>query len=281
MHDQPSIGLCCGSLIQADFRGLAEAASAAGFGSISLWPTLFQGALDAGLSEQDMRRILDDNGLYITELDPLSSWLPVDMDPNDMAAAFHAFSEDDFYRIGDALGGTTLNIIQQGDYSGSEEQRLDLIRGLCDRAAGHALKVSVEFLPWSGIGSLAQAQDLVTAVDHPNFGINIDTWHHFRSGGTVQQLAAVDPATIAAIQFNDVAAKPWDNLVEETSMGRLLPGRGASDSVSVYRALHGAGVDVTINVEVFSAELMALPARDAAQRLYDSMRAVIGGAATA
>ena len=276
MSDQPSIGLCCGSLIQADFRGLAETASAAGFGSISLWPTLFHGALDAGLNEQDMRRILEDNGLHVTELDPLSSWLPVAMDPNDMAAAFHAFTEDDFYRVADTLGGTTLNIIQQGEYQGSEEQRLDLIRGLCDRAASHALKVSVEFLPWSAIGSLAQAQELAAAVGHPNFGINIDTWHHFRSGGTVQQLAAVDPATIAAIQFNDVAAQPWDNLVEETAMGRLLPGTGASDSVAVYRALRSAGVDVTVNVEVFSAELMALPAQEAAQRLYDSMRSVIG-----
>ena len=278
MNKAPALGLCCGSLIQADFRGLAEAASGAGFQSISLWPTLFQGALDAGLGAQDMRRILDDNGLHITELDPLSSWLPVKMAPDDMAAAFHAFTEDDFYRIADALGGTTLNIIQQGDYSGSEEQRLDLIRGLCDRAAGHALKVSAEFLPWSAIGSLTQTQQLVAAVDHPNFGINIDTWHHFRSGGTVQQLAEVDPATIAAIQFNDVAAQPWDNLVEETSMGRLLPGEGASDSAAVFLALHSAGVDVTYNVEVFSAELMALPAGEAAGRLSRSMRAVISAA---
>ena len=58
MSDQPSLGLCCGSLIQADFRGLVEAASAAGFGSISLWPTLFQNALDAGLNEQDIHRII-------------------------------------------------------------------------------------------------------------------------------------------------------------------------------------------------------------------------------
>ena len=275
MTNQTPLGLCCGSLVQADFRGLAEAASVAGFDSISLWPTLFQGALDAGLSERDMRRILDDNGLHITELDPFSAWLPVAMDPNDMAAAFHAFKEDDFYRIADALGGRTLNIIQQGDTTVSTDQRLDLIHALCDRAAGHALKVSVEFLPWSAIGSLGQAQALVAAVDHPNFGINIDTWHHFRSGGTVQQLAEVDARTIAAVQFNDIAPQPWDNLIEETAMGRLLPGEGSSDSVAVYRALRHAGVEAPINVEVFSADLMALPANEAAARLANCMRAVV------
>jgi sugar phosphate isomerase/epimerase len=281
MNVKPRIGLCCGSLVQADFRGLAEAAAAAGFSYISLWPTLFYGALEAGLIERDMRHILEDNGLTVSELDPLSSWLPVELDPEDLAAAFHAFTEIDFYRIADALGGRTLNIIQQGESTVSDERRLDLIRGLCDRATEHALKVTVEFLPWSVIGSLRQAQDLVVAVDHPNFGINIDTWHHFRSGGCIEQLATLDPATVAAVQFNDLAAQPWDNLIEETSMGRLPPGEGCSNSVAVYTALRSAGVDIDFNVEVFSSELMALPASAAAERLSRSMRAVIAGASIA
>jgi sugar phosphate isomerase/epimerase len=279
MNSQTLLGLCCGSLIQADFRGLAEAASGAGFTSISLWPTLFQGALEAGLSEADMRAILVDNGLRVTELDPFSSWLPVDMEPNDMAAAFHAFGEDDFYRIADTLGARTLNIIQQGKTRASDTERRDLIHDLCDRAAGHGLLVSVEFLPWSTIGSLQQALDLVKAVDHPNIGLNIDTWHHFRSGGTVEQLATLDASRVAAIQFNDVEAEAWDNPLEETAMGRLPPGEGASDSVAVYRALHEAGVSAPLNVEVFSAELMTLPAPEAARRLADSMRSVIQRAA--
>ncbi len=269
------LGLCCGSLVQADFRGLAESASSAGFQSISLWPTLFQGALDAGLSERDMRAILDDNGLHVTELDPLSSWLPVSLAAGELAAGFHAFTEDDFYRIAEALGGQTLNIIQQGEPMVSEEQRIDLIRGVCERAALHGLRVSVEFLPWSAIGTLEAALDLVTAVGHPNFGVNIDTWHHFRSGGTLRQLAEVDPAKIAAVQFNDIAAEPWSNPIEETCMGRLPPGEGVSDSVAVYRALRQAGVDAPLNVEVFSSELMALPAEEAARHLARSMRAVI------
>lgn len=282
MSNSTPLGLCCGSLVQADFRDLAEAAGGAGFQSISLWPTLYQGGLDSGLSAQDMRSILDDNGLHISELDPLSSWLPTDLDPNDMAAVFHAFTEDDFYRIADTLGGRTLNIIQQGQSSVKGGQRLDLIRGLCERAHSHELKVSVEFLPWSDIGSLEEAQALVASVAHPNFGINIDTWHHFRSGGTVAQLSQVDPATIAAVQFNDVAAQPWDSLLEETSTGRLLPGEGYSNSAAVYNALRsaGVGVEVPFNVEVFSAELMALPAPEAAQRLARSMNQVIQQAAS-
>ena len=275
MFRSDQLGLCCGSLVQADFRGLAEAASAAGFTSISVWPTLFYGALDSGLSEADLRTILNDNGLRVTELDPLMSWLPLELDDSDMAAGFLSYSEDHFYRIADELGARSLNFIQQGDSPISESERIDLISGICERAKAHQLQVSVEFLPWSPIGNLQTALDLVAVVAKDNFGVNIDIWHHFRSGGTIEQLVKVDAARVNALQFNDVAAKAWDNVVEETSMGRLLPGEGSSNSAAVLRALEKAGVDAPLNVEVFSAGLMALPAIEAANMLFTSTQRVI------
>lgn len=158
------------------------------------------------------------------------------------------------------------------------EQRVELLAGVCERAAAHELRVTVEFLPWSPIPNLTAAVNLVKTVG-ANMGVNIDTWHHCRSGGTVQQLAEVDPNLIAAVQLNDVAAEPWDNLLEETAVGRLLPGAGCSDSVAVLKALHGAGVTAAINVEVFPGELMSLPAEEAAQKMADSMRTVFAHAA--
>lgn len=273
-----AIGLCCGSLLQADFRTLAEAAARAGFSTISLWPTLFYGARDSGLSDQDMRNILADNGLQVTELDPLASWLTYEGPGDSIGGELLDFREDDFFRIADTLGARSLNIIQQGESAASWEEKVELIGRLNERAAGRDLLLSVEFLPWSAIGSLGQALSLVEAVGDRNFGVNIDTWHHFRSGGTITELLALDPGTVTALQFNDVAAEPWDNLLEETAMGRLLPGHGVSDSVAVYRALREAGVTAPLSVEVFAAELMALPAAEAARRLADSTRDVIARA---
>lgn len=280
MYAFDNVGLCCGSLVQADFRALAEAAGNAGFSSISLWPTLFYSALDAGVSEQEMRAILADNGLSVTELDPLMSWLPLELDDGDMAAAFLAFTEDDFYRMGDALGARSLNIIQQASCDVPAANRIDIIAALCERAKAHDLLVSLEFLPWSPIGNLRSALDLVNAVGADNFGVNIDTWHHFRSGGTVEELALVDPATITAVQLNDVADVAWENIVEETSIGRLPPGEGHSDSVGVLQALHSAGVDAPLNVEVFSAALMAQAPATAAQKLADCMRHLLAQASS-
>ena len=49
-----SVTLCCGTLIDADFRTLVEAASAARCDGISLWRDHYQRGLDSGLSPADM-----------------------------------------------------------------------------------------------------------------------------------------------------------------------------------------------------------------------------------
>ena len=89
------------------------------------------------------------------------------------------------------------------------------------------------------------------------------------------ELARLDPTAVTALQINNIAETAWDNLLEETALGRLPPGQGHSNSLGVIRALVSAGVDAPLNVEVFSAELMALPPATAATRLADSMRQLL------
>lgn len=275
MYAWNDFGLCCGSVVQADFRTLAEAAAEAGFHSITLWPRHFEDALASGLSEQDLRALLADNELTITELDPLCSWLPGAVAENDLAASFSAYDESDFFRIADALGARTLNVIQASADPLPESQRVDCLASLCERAAAHGLRVSVEFMPWSAIGNLGQALALVEATGRTDCGVNIDTWHHFRSGGTLDELIALDPARVAAMQLNDVCVEPWDDLLLETAQGRELPGHGRGYAGPVLEACERAGIRVPINVEVFATKLQAMSARAAARSLADSLRAVL------
>ncbi|MEE9416267.1 MAG: sugar phosphate isomerase/epimerase [Acidimicrobiales bacterium] len=270
-----NIGLCCGSLVQTDFKGLVAAAAAAGFSNISLWPTLYEAALGDGMSERDMQTMLNDHGLAVGELDPCSSWLPVELAPDDLAVAFHRYTEDDFYRMADAFGARSLNLIQQGPDDTPLSQRSELIGSLCERATAHGLLVSFEFMPWSPVANLAQAMELVAMVGHDDFGVNIDIWHHFRSGGSIAELAEVDPAWVTAVQFNDVASEPWPDPLQETSQGRLMPGMGSSDSTAVLSALRSAGVTSPLSVEVFSAELMAMPPTEVAVELMTRMTEVL------
>jgi len=275
MYSFSDFGLCCGCVASADFRTLAESARGAGFESITLWPTLFERARADGLTTHDMRAILADNELVVTELDPLCTWLPITIDPADIAAPFYAYDEAIFFRMADELGARSLNVIQATDDPIERGVVVDALAALSLRAKRHGLVVSVEFMPWSPIGSLGDALALVEAVGDENVGVNIDTWHHFRSGGTVAQLAALDAASVAAIQISDVAARPWDDPLRETALARRLPGEVASDTPAVIAALNAAGVQVPLNVEVFSAELASLTPRAACERLAASIRRLV------
>jgi len=257
---------------------MVEATARAGFGAITLSPGDYLAALDEGLSEAKMRAILSDSGLRVTELDPLCAWLPTTVADDDLVAPFLAWDESLFYRMADALGARSLNLIRAGEDELPRSQVADSLAAVCERAQRHDLIVSIEFMPFSPLANLEEGLDLVVATDMSNCGVNIDVWHHFRSGGTIQDLARLDARHVAAIQFDDVAAEPWDDVVAETARGRMLPGRGASDSVGVLEAFWKAGVRVPINVEVFSEALQGQPPEQIAGEIAASMREVLARA---
>jgi sugar phosphate isomerase/epimerase len=166
-------------------------------------------------------------------------------------------------------------LIQAADGGLSRREVVDALAGLCERARAHELIVTLEFMPWSPIGSLSDALAVVEAADQPNCGVNVDTWHHFRTGGTLADIARLEPSRVGAVQLNDVAAEPWEDLLAETAQNRQLPGQGVSDSGAVLEAFWNAGVRVPLNLEVFSARLQALAPREAARELAESMRALL------
>lgn len=275
------LGLCGGSLAGAGFREIVECAGAAGFRYVTLWPSHFDDALASGLSEADLRRILADNGVAVSELDPLCSWLPTPRDPDHIAAPFFRYREADFFRIADALGARSLNVIQASDEPIERGRLVDTLASLGERAARHGLVVSLEFMPWSPIGDLATALAIVSATGRADCGVNVDTWHHFRSGGTAAELAALSPERVAAIQLSDVEAEPWAEPLEETARARRLPGDGAGRAAEAMAAFGAAGVDVPITLEVFSDALRQMAPTKAVELLAQSGRRVLEASGSA
>jgi len=280
--------LCCGTVRQADFRQLVEAAAANGYRAISLWPHLYLNAREQGLSDADLRSILQDNGIVVTELDPLCNWIPgctAPSAPGSMTLAFYetikkffSYSEDLFFRMADVLGGRHLNLVQL--FPPAVETRIvaEAFGGVCDRAARYGLLVSLEFLPWCPIVNLATALKIVQTADRPNGGVMFDTWHHFRAGGTSAELRQLSGRAIAAIQFNDAAREPNADLLTETVTARLLPGEGAIDLVGNIQALDTIGNTAPIGVEIFSDQLATLSPTEAARRAADATRRVLSAA---
>ena len=257
-----------------------EAAASAGFRAVSLWGRDYAGARQEGYSDSDLVALLDDHGLAVAELDPAWWWtpgaatfsIPPELDPVDV----FRFGESDLFGIGEALGARSVNAadVVGGDWS--VDDAAASFAGLCDRAAEFGLLVHLEWLAWSRIPDLTTALAVVTLADRPNGGLNIDTWHCARTGTKPADLLAIPGERVLAVQLDDGPADPERNLVEATLHQRLLPGDGAFDLYGYLNALRQIGADAPIGVEVFSDELHALGAREAAVRAAEATRRLLG-----
>ena len=276
--------LCAATIPDAGFKERVEAAAAAGYSAISLWGRDYRRGQTDGLSDADMRSLLDDHGLAVAELDGVGQWWPgaAGLAPpveGEEADSFFAFTEQDMYAIADAVGARSINAVEV--YSATDVPLDDAAQefaALCDRAAEHGLLVHIEFLPWSAIPNATTAWEVVRRADRPNGGLLIDSWHHFRSGSDNDALRAVPGDRIFGVQLNDAPAQPEDDLVDECLHRRLVPGEGAIDLTGLVRLLDDIGSDAPIGIEVMSDEIFGLPTKEAATRVGDATRETLAAA---
>ena len=272
--------LCSGTLARGvPFAGRLAAASGAGFAAVSLWGRDYAAARDEGLSDADLRSMLDDHGLVVAELDPAWWWLPgasdVHIDPRHDTEEVFRFGEADLFAMADAVGARSLNAVDVFGGSWDVDAAAEAFAGLCRRAAEHGLSIQLEWLPWSKIPDLAIALEVVQKAGAPNGGINVDAWHAVRSGTGLAELAGVPGDLILGIQLDDGPAEAEADLVEATLHHRLLPGEGEFDLVGLVRALDATGTTAPLGVEVFDDDLQAKPAAEAALLAARATRAVL------
>jgi sugar phosphate isomerase/epimerase len=101
---------------------------------------------------------------------------------------------------------------------------------LAEQAAAHGICMAMEFMPYRGMKTLAQALEVHAKVGHPNARLLIDAVHVSRSGASVADLAAIpDKKIIGHFHICDAPATPPPTEAEklaESREGRLYPGEG-------------------------------------------------------
>ena len=245
-----------------------EAAAAAGFTGVGLHADDLARTLASGLSVQNMRDVLRVNGLTIVEIEFLGGW--TDLGPGRFASPMDAI-----LAVADAFGGRHVS---GGEFRG--EVTLDpqvaarSLRAHADLLAGRGLRVAVEAFPWSALGSVQTAIDLVRRSGAPNAGILVDVWHFYNCGASADILVDLPGAGIAAVQLNDGPLVHADFL-HHARTGRALPGQGDLDVVGLIRAVRAVGFDGPWCVEVNTPEFRALPVGEAAQQAADAAHAVL------
>jgi sugar phosphate isomerase/epimerase len=272
--------LCSGTLRAGiSFRERVAAAAAGGFSAISLWGRDYRVARDEGLSDRDIRSLLDDHGLSVGELDPAWWWLPgaseIHIPPEHDQEHIFRYTEPELFAVTDAVGARSLNAVDVFGGSWSMDEAAVAFAGLCDRAADHGLLVHLEFFPWSRVPDLGTAWQIVAAADRPNGGLMIDAWHYFRSNPDGELLRSIPGRCILGLQLSDAPATPEADPLHATLHERLLPGDGELPLRTLLADVQATSTEAPFGVEVFSDALHAQDPEEVGRLAGSSLRSLL------
>jgi len=263
------VGMCVGSLLAEPFaptgetvREALDATEAAGFRELSSWTWLLPLATDVGTigaAAADLAR----RGLTLRCAEAVTSWA-TDA-PDDAAPILEA---------AEACGSDLVMAVCLAPTLAPGSQ--DRLGALAERVARLGARLCVEFLPWSGVPTLAAAWELVEPLGE-GVGIILDTWHWQRQpgGGDLDLLASIPKARIPFLQVSDALPAPEGELMDETMNRRLLPGDGAIDYPPVLARL---GEPFTA-IELFNPSIVrSLGVAKAAVAMRDATAAMLATA---
>ena len=134
---------------------------------------------------------------------------------------------------------------------------------------------TIEFAPINTINNLASA---LAAIDHIGKGrarVLIDAMHLFRSGGSVADVAALDPDLIGYAQLCDVPLVAPEDVpyFQEATLERMVPGMGELPLAEWIAALP-ADLPISIEVPMIEALVAGLPVADHIANVVKAARAL-------
>ncbi len=276
--DQDGLVLCAGTAQHVPLLERLGPARAAGYQGVSIQPHEHARLLASGIDDAELRSRVGDAGLAIAELDAITTWLPGHAPPpsfaQELASMLRGCTPERLVPIAASLGARSLTVVE---FYGAEvglDQAAESFAGICDLAALHGLLVHLEFLPWGGIPDLGTGAEIVRRAGRSNGGLLIDSWHLFRSGSTLEELARLPGERVLGVQLNDAPERAEADLAEETQHRRLLPGEGSFDLVGLVRTLDRIGSRAPLGVEIYSDALATLPIETVARTTADATRRI-------
>ncbi|MDR5819655.1 TIM barrel protein [Caballeronia sp. LZ043] len=145
--------------------------------------------------------------------------------------------------------------------------------GVLARLAEEAgVVVAYEALAWGRhVNSYKHAWRLVDAVNIPNLGLALDTFHTLSIGDSVDEIASIPGERIAFVQIADAPVLAMD-VLEWSRHYRCFPGQGAFDVAGFTARVLEAGYTGPLSLEIFNDGFRAAPTAITAADGYRSLR---------
>ncbi len=147
----------------------------------------------------------------------------------------------------------------------------------------HGIRLGLEYVgpktSWSAtrypfIHTMAEMRELIAAIDQPNIGLVLDSWHWYTAHETEGDLLSLKGSDVVCCDLNDAPAGiPIDQQKDNT---RDLPcATGVIDLKAFLGALKKIGFDGPVRAEPFKSELGRLPPEEAVDLTAKAMKRAV------
>lgn len=210
---------------------------------------------------KETRAALDDTGVRIADVEIVR--ITSDFEPNKYLQ---------FLSTAEQLGARHILV------AGNDPEQSRLIHHFaqfCELSKQFGLSCDLEFMPWTNVKNLAQAEYIVNQSGQENAAILIDALHFDRSDSTLEQIKALDLKQLNYVQLCDGFAEydPSDEgLIKIARSNRLVPGQGEIDLIGLIRALPK---EIMLAAEVPNLVLAERPAFERAEINLQAMKQLV------
>jgi sugar phosphate isomerase/epimerase len=249
-----------------DFADRCAHAERVGFAGVGIWHADLEHQLQTR-NLREIKQIMDDHGITRLELEFLGDWF---LDPGTEGRA----ASDELRKLlWEAAAELGAHHVKVGNLAGTEcpiEQVIERYGELCEDAAQHhEALVPYEFMPFDAtINSLDTALALVEAVDAPNAGLVVDTWHMAKLEIAPDELRRIPLRALSWIELSDGHHEWQEDRLDEVINHRELPGEGEFDIPGYVAVAQDMGYRGPWGVEVLSEPLRNLPIEEIFDRAH-------------
>lgn len=253
---------------QHNLEEALDAYAAAGFRCVEPHLNLIKDWLNDGHTVDEARRLFEERNLSVvasSQLEVMCFGSPDARLPNLKANAENV-------RLIRELGADKMIVGTDGPEQNSVEA-LDsvahAVRNLAEYTEDLGVDIAIEF-NWSPIvKSLQSAVRVAELADHPRVGVLFDTAHYHVTPTKLEDVNERSVRWIKHVHLNDMPDIPAD--LAHRDFDRVLPGYGVLDLPGIIGALERNGYGGYFSIEMFNADLWALPAKETARRCYESL----------
>ena len=244
-----------------------QACAIAGFDGIEIFE---QDLVTSPLTPEDVRKMAADLGLTLDLYQPFRDF---DSVSEDLLAA-NLRRADAKFKLMARLGMDTILVCSNVATASidNDHLRVEQLSQLAALAGDQGVKVAYEALAWGKyVSDYEHAHKLVEAVDHPNLGTCLDSFHILSRNWDTAPIEAFNPEKIFFVQVADAPKLSMDVLSWSRHF-RVFPGEGQFELAKFMGHVVRAGYTGPVSLEIFNDVFRQ---SDVERTAVDAMRSLI------